>query len=446
MKNEKFLQAMSGLDEKFIGEADRDVNAWLNSMEGEVIEAWNVKRDSPLKVMTAAVLAAAAVFGAAVITKNVINRPKPDVSAGSNATLKEQLANYTIKNLNFDKATVIENVPNSGRWQRLEYELPRSVEQSVDQLVAVAADYGVMVDINDIMLEKNRNRSDDVPLPDADLEKNDYTGTYYDSDELYIHVIPSIKDQIELAYKKNVKTVAGAEEIEPYEWRPSDGKVSERFVHPNDESKTCVLDGKTVKVADALRNAEKMISESDLFPKEFAAKVTNYVRVYTYENGNQGLWIELTYSLDGIPYMKSSSPLGFDYSETNIPAYSPTVYFGMLTENSIDWILQFRGFAETESTHQDCEINISQDDALKLVSMNLDQNDMFIVEEMQLVYAERFTDNGKTLYIEPTWVVRYSYDEGWRTRIMYVFVSATDGTVEESGGRQAGFNPNVYQQ
>lgn len=83
MKNEKFLQTMSGLDEKFIREANRDVNAWLNSMEGEAVVVDKVKKASPLKITASAVCTAAALFGVFVLAKNVISLGAAEISAGS---------------------------------------------------------------------------------------------------------------------------------------------------------------------------------------------------------------------------------------------------------------------------------------------------------------------------------------------------------------------------
>lgn len=426
MKNEKFLQAISKLDEKFISEADRDVNAWLGSMEGEVVTV-SARRTSPWRIAAAASVTAAAVFGAVMLAKNVTTLPKPNVAASSGATLDEQL-----ENLNFDKAVVFDNIPNSGQWQRLEYEKTKSVEFSADRLVRIAADYGVTIDKNDIMaVGKDVGFGfKDIPLSEADPDFTKYTAIYYNSDELYIHAIPSPANWFELVNKKNAQTIAGAEINGFGTWRTSDGRVNEQFVDATDETKTCVLDGKTVKIAYALRNAEKIIAQCDLFPKEFDTKIIKDVRVYTYANGNQGLWVELTYSFDGVPYL-SNTALNLDISHKSNQAYSSSVYFGMLTENSIDWIWQYEGFAEAEFTRTDCTVNISRDDALKIVSEKLEQshkNSNFIVREVQLAYSERFTDSGNTLCIEPTWIVYLTRNDDCTER-QYAFVSAVDGNV-----------------
>lgn len=431
MNNEKFLQTIGELDEKFISEADRDVNAWLGSMYGEVVEVGDVKRSSPWKVLVAASVAAAAVFGVVVLAKNVTNLPKPDVSASSDSTLAEQLASYKIQNLNFDKAVVFDNTPSSEQWQRRKYEMLRFGEQSADRLIAVAANYGVTIDKNDLMVAKRDVGFGfgEIPLSEADFEKYSYAGIYYNSDDFYIHAIPSPVNWIELVNKKNAQTISGAEMNGFGAWRPSDNRVREETVNPSDENRTCVLDGKTVKVADALRNAQKMISESDVFPKEFNVEKISSVWLYTYENGNQGLWIELTYTLDRVPYVSPSS-LHLDIGKASNQAYSAHLYIGMLTENSIDWIWQYKSYAETEYTSENCSVDISEEDALKLVSMNLDQNDTFIVREIQLVYADRLTEGGNTLCIEPTWLVWLSNDEKWDTERLYAYVSAVDGNVE----------------
>lgn len=83
MKNEKIIQAMRGLDEKFIREANRDVNAWQKSMEGEAVIADNAKKASLWKIMASAVCTAAALFGVFVLAKNVISLRVPEISASS---------------------------------------------------------------------------------------------------------------------------------------------------------------------------------------------------------------------------------------------------------------------------------------------------------------------------------------------------------------------------
>ena len=89
MKNVKFSQAMSGLDERFVREANHDVNEWLNSMEGEVVIADNVKKASPWKIMASVACTAAALFGVFVLAKNVISLGEPEVSASSDGLVEE---------------------------------------------------------------------------------------------------------------------------------------------------------------------------------------------------------------------------------------------------------------------------------------------------------------------------------------------------------------------
>lgn len=440
MKNEKFLQMLGEIDEKHLREANKDVDIWLEGQNGVKFTVERPSKKSPRKIITAVSLSAAAVIGAFVLVSNIPNiRNIMDTvstvysngNPAQSTALSEQLADYRIENLDFNKTTIIENTPNSGQWKRLSYETRVSGEKYADKLVKVASDYGVTIDKNDIMVANiYQDYSDIRSLNEVDLSQYTFDIMFYNSDDLYIETIPSCMNWIELNNKKNIKSALGIDmDNERYgTWRPNSDSTSKRYVDPNNENATCVLDGKTIKVADAVRNAQKIISESDVFPKGLDPEVKEKILVYTYENGNQGLWIEFTYTLDGVSFM-SPSDQRIDGSKVSDQAYSVHFFCGMLTENTLDWIWQYIFDGATEYTSEECEVNISLNDALKLVSTELDRDDMFIVREIQLVYADRFTNYGNTLCIEPTWMIWLSYNEETKTERLYAYVSAVDGKI-----------------
>lgn len=458
MNNEKLLQMLGEIDEKHLSEANRDVEMWLEERNGIKVTVERPKR-SPWKLVTALSCSAAALIGAFVLISNVpkianigniANSGNTDSAVNSggesaqSATLSEQLAGYEIKNLDRSKMRFFSaNTPNSGQWQRLSFEKTPFGEQSADILIKAAADYGVTIDKNDIMVQKRRIDRDVIPLSEANfVEYNDllidafpvnypYSGIFYNSEDFYIETIPSGGGWIELYNKKNIRDALEIELDNIYfgAWRPGMSSKHYTEVDPTDESQTCVLNGKTVKVADAVRNAEKLIEESDMFPKVFDKTVRSAVSRFEYANGCNALWLDITYTLDGVEYMSEFSRV-LDKSKAYDQAYSIHFYCGMLTENSIDWVWQYQINGEMEYTSENCDINVNREEALKLVSMELDQNDTFIAREMKLVYADRLTDGGNTICIEPTWLIWFSNNESWKTERIYAYVSAVDGKVQ----------------
>lgn len=445
MKNEQLLQMLGEIDEKHLREANKDVELWLEEQNEVKFTVERPRKSSPWKIVTAAACSAAALFGVFAMVSNVGKLRGgiySDSAAAPNSALSERPEDYKIENLDYANAVVTENVPISGQWRRLMYKNLRFGEKSADKLVKIAADYGVTIDKNDIMLGTVKYTIDTKPLSETDLAQYDhlmhtadypFDGMFYCSDDLYIETTPHIGNWIELNNNKNLSSVLGIENKDFGPWRPGIGPgigvASEQYVDPNDETATCVLDGKTVKVADALRNALKIISESDVFPKGFDTEVRNNIGLYTYENGNQALWIDITYTLDGVTYM-SPSPHYIDVSRDIDRDYSVHFHCGMLTENTIDWIWSTDFDGETEVMSRDCEINISREDALKLVSFKLDRDDMFTVSEIQLVYADRRVSGGNALCIEPTWMFCLSNNDSPKQEKQYAYVSAVDGTVQ----------------
>ena len=71
MNDEKFVQIFSGIDEKFIREANEDMNFWLKSQEGIVVRVDNSRRFSWRTVIASVACTAAVLFGVFVLLLNV---------------------------------------------------------------------------------------------------------------------------------------------------------------------------------------------------------------------------------------------------------------------------------------------------------------------------------------------------------------------------------------
>lgn len=451
MKNEKLLQMLGDIDEKHISEANRDVELWLEERNGVKVTVDSTHKRSPWRIITAASCSAAAVIGAFVLLLNVARIKHNEGAAYSegdtvpNSVLSEQLADYKIENLDYENANVIEDTPISGKWQRMTYKAAGMDENSADRMAKIAmAAYGVTINEDDILLRMWKEDSTfDVykKLSEVDMSKYDdlqytdsnevpYNSMFYSSDDIYIEIMLPGDGRVELDNRKAVNDFLGTEWwYTTGSWRPSyditgDEYVvpSEHYVDTSDETSTCVLDGKTVKVADAVRNAQKIISESDVFPKGFDTKVRD-ITLYTYENGKQSLQITFMYTYDGVTF-KSGPSHEFDEGRTVNNAPPHHFSCGMLTENTIDWIWFDELDGATAFTKKDCEVTVSREDALKLVSQRLSQNDTFSVEEIQLQYVSRRVDGGRSFISEPTWQF---YITG-KTDRLYAYVSAVDGT------------------
>ena len=86
MNDEKFVQIFGGIDEKYIREANEDMNFWLESQEGEVVRADGSRRFPWRTVIASVACTAAALFGVFVLMLNVgkirvIDSPESSVNS-----------------------------------------------------------------------------------------------------------------------------------------------------------------------------------------------------------------------------------------------------------------------------------------------------------------------------------------------------------------------------
>ncbi len=363
---------------------------------------------------------------------------------------KTESLGYRIENLDYENAKVIENTPENGKWQKMLFDFPVLTEHSADRIVEFAANYGAgEIDKNDIMLWLGvEGEGEFAPLSDyykylpkdylsdKDFVDFPYIGMQYCTDDIYIEVQMVTGGLVELDNRKNVNSILDLDIHYQAAWRPSFNTKNETSVDLNDENATCVLNGKTVKIVDAIKNAEKYVLENDaLFQKSFGAKVTD-ATLYTYENGNQSLMLHFEYTIDGALLDGAPSVAIDDENGISYKVYPVMVQCGMLTENTLDWIWFPPIDGGTELTSEDCELTISREKACELVSQKLSQEYKFHVEEIQLMYVAERAETGKYSWepskscIEPMWRFYITGIEAQEYHALYVYVSALDGEVQ----------------
>ena len=83
MIDDIFVHIVSGLDEEFVGEANEDMNFWLESLEGEVVRADGSRRFPWRTVIASVACIAAALFGVFVLMLNVGKMRITDITESS---------------------------------------------------------------------------------------------------------------------------------------------------------------------------------------------------------------------------------------------------------------------------------------------------------------------------------------------------------------------------
>lgn len=355
-----------------------------------------------------------------------------------------------LDNLDYENAEIIENTPESGKWQKLSFEFQHLNKNSPDKMVKFAASYGENLktdDIKFVVFNEENGENQFIPQSEYDDYVKDMTkyadypfsSAIYNSGDFYMEVQAYTGGMVELDNRKNVNAI-----LEPGfnsevgTWRPSFFSKKTTSVDLSDENAVCVLGGKTVKIADAIKNAENFVLENNiLFPENFGAKVTN-VELFTYENGNQSLSMLFEYTIDGVVLDGSPSYAIEDEDGNRYKTFPSTVQIAMLTENTLDWIWFPAIDGGTEFTSEDCEIEISRERACELASQKLSREYRFNVKEIQLMYMARQTGGGK-LYtdasyarIEPMWRFHITDIKTQEYSELYVYVSAIDGEVQIS--------------
>lgn len=360
----------------------------------------------------------------------------------------------TPNNLDISNAAIIENTPTTGQWRKLTFKFPGLDDHSADRLAYIASNFGIAVEKKDITLvqltddPENEDGAKYVPYTDeaeALLSKyleykldpsKDFTDFYYYMyylGDIYIDVQAFTGGMIEYENRKNVNSILELDITGSPAWRPSFFDKSHRSIDPDDETATCILDGKTVKVSDAIKNAENYVWENEvLFPKSFGAKVTD-VTLFSYENGNQCLALNFELTIDGVTLDGgTASDAIYDEDGNRYKTFQVFVQSAMLTENTIDWIWFPSIDGATEFTNEDCEIAVSLDEACEIVSQKLSQEYTFNVGEIQLMYVAQREGDGIHSYIEPKWRFYITDITSQEYSRLFVYVSAVDGEVQIS--------------
>lgn len=346
-------------------------------------------------------------------------------------------------NLDLENTKIIENTPTTGEWKKISFDSSFLNERSADRLMQFAENYGLAIDKKDIMMSFNDADLQDVPVSRykeyyddkaaADgLEDYPFQCMHYCSDDLYIEIQGPTGGLVELDNRKNVNSVLELDYSYPAPWRPYFWRKSEATVDTNDNSMVCVLNGKTVKIADAIKNAEKYILENDkLFPKEFGAKVLS-ASLFSYENSeNQGLMLNFEYTLDGVVIDGAPSFHIEDENGNSYKCYPIPIQCGMLTENTVDWLWLPAIDGATQYTSMKCKISVSREKACEIIAEKLSREYKFNVKEIELMYAAQNAGSGKS-YIEPKWRFYITGIEAQEYGRIYAYVSAVDGTVQIS--------------
>lgn len=354
-------------------------------------------------------------------------------------------SDYKIENLVFDNTKIIENSPNSGKWEKISFKFPRICKESADRLVKMAEGYGIEnVSKDDMEMRLFEpydtqwgdefapfSAYDKFPTAEVYDENYPFINILYCTDDFYAEVQNQTGGMIELDNRKNIKSILGINVDYKAPWRPTFGGRKEESVADNDETTTCILNGKTVKVADAIKNAEKFVAENDiLFPKMFGAKPRD-ICITTYDNGNQSLRFDFEYLIDGVVLDGAMSLSIEDENGNEYAQYPVPVQCAMLTENTIDWIWFPVIDGSVSMDREECKLSVSREQAAEIVSKKLSQESKYEVQEIQLMYAAQRAESGYS-YIEPKWRFYLTGIKAQEYGKLYVYVSAVDGSIQIS--------------
>lgn len=439
MTKEQFLNAVGDIDDKFIKEMTDAPEEPRESLliNEEPQEVYLTSGHIPFWKLAFSAAAAVCVLAAGIFAAAKVHGIQPN-----------EAHEVHLDNLDYENAVIIENTPNTGKWQTMSFDFPVLSKESADRMTALAANYGNAIEKKDILLMLNEYaREEDmyVPLSDYDRYLTDANETYpysvmsYCTDDIYIEVQGPTGGCIELDNRKNVNSILGLDCHFTAPWRPYFFRRSSVSVDLSDESATCVLDGKTVKISDTIKNAEKYVLENDLlFPKAFGARVQSADLIGYEETENQSLYLLFEFTIDGVVLDGSPSLAIYDEDGKKYKAYTPNVECGMLTENTIDWIWFPVIDGATTFTSEDCEIAISREKACEIVSRKLSQEHSLNVKEIQLMYVAERAESGKYYWergksiIEPMWRFHIKGIKAQEYSELYVYVSAINGEVQIS--------------
>lgn len=330
---------------------------------------------------------------------------------------------YTIKNLDFENAEIIENTPDSGKWYTIRFEHKRITKDSYDNLRDAAGYFGVSV------LEKERilcsvNYSQDVPNEDivySEMKDEDFALTTYIryiSDDIYIDY--NIANKFEMYNRKALREIRNEDYEKLWSWKP--GFTGESTVKRFDLSKsadisdTYVLNGKQTAIADALKYAEGELNGGKM--ARMTSKLFTYMpvsaEVLRLSNDENAYMFDFQLNYDNVPFDASDAVGDPELDDNDI--FSNVFSLCMFTPETIDWLWGCPLCFEAPTVQEECTIAVDFDKACKIVSEKLSQETVFKIEKAELIYYSRAVYNDSevapsTEYIvEPTW--QFSFSSG----------------------------------
>lgn len=328
---------------------------------------------------------------------------------------------YTITNLDFENAEIIENMPESGKWYTLRFDYKQITKDSYNVLQEAAGYFGV----SDLEKEKilcSVNYSQNEPNADivySEMNDEDFAITTYIryiSDDFYIDY--NLSNRFEYYNRKALREILQKDYERLWSWKP--GITGESTVKSYDLSKgadisdTYILNGKQTSIADALKYAEEVLNSGKMAP--MTSKLLTYTplsaSVYRLSNDENAYNFDFQLNYDNVPLDASKTADAPDLDANDI--FSNTFHLCMFTPESIDWIWSSPICFEAPTAQEECTIAVDFDKACKIVSEKLSQETVFKIEKAELIYYSRAVYNDSQVapstefIVEPTWQFSFS--------------------------------------
>lgn len=360
------------------------------------------------------------IFSAAILALSGCSGDKTQ-SSGDNTQSVGITTQY--KNLDLENTNVIENIPESGKWYVLRFDNKRITKDSYNVLREAAGYFGVSEPEKEKVL-CSVNYSQDEPNEDivySKMQDKDFAITTYMryiSDDIYIDY--NIANKFEMFNRKALREILHEEYDRLWSWKP--GFTGESTVKSYDLSEgvdtsdSYVLNGKQTSIADALKYAEDALNSGNM--AHMTSKLFTYspvsVDVLRLSNGENAYNFGFQLNYDGVPLDASKTAVAPELDSNDI--FSNSFHLCMFTPSSIDWIWSCPVSFDNPTVQEECEIAVDFDNACKIVSEKLSQENVFGIEKAELIYCSRAVYNDSevapsTEYIvEPTW--QFSFASG----------------------------------
>lgn len=330
---------------------------------------------------------------------------------------------YTIKNLDFENAEIVENAPESGKWYTLRFDYKQITKDSYNVLQEAAGYFGVSNPEKEKIL-CSVNYSQDEPNEDivySEMKDEDFALTTYIryiSDDIYIDY--NIANRFEYYNRKALREIRNEDYEKLWGWKP--GFTGESTVKSYDLSKgadisdTYILNGKQTSIADALKYAEGELNSGKMsrMTSKLFTYTPVYASVYRLSNDENAYNFDFQLNYDNVPLDASKTADALELDTNDI--FSNTFHLCMFTPESIDWLWSCPLCFDAPSSQEECTIAVDFDKACKIVSEKLSQEKVFEIERAELIYCSRAVYNDSetapsTEYIvEPSW--QFSFSSG----------------------------------